>query len=468
VRTVIYTRVSLDRSGEGLGVSRQLDDCRGLVAHRGWTVTREFVENDVSAAGKRPRPHFEDLLRDIEAGAVDAVVAWSLDRLTRNRRDTVRLIETCEPRRVVIALVRGSDLDLATPAGRMTAGILAEVARHEIDQKGDRQRRAAQQAAERGLPPGGPRPFGFDDDRLTLREDEAQAIRDGYAAVLAGASIASVARDWNDRGLGIGRPRTSKLHVGEPSQWSAPTVRTLLLKPRNAGLRARHGEVVGDAQWPAIVPESTWRATVAALTSSGRLRRHQAPPNTQYLLSGVALCGVCGSTVNAGTHRGRYHAYRCREALGHVARRGDDADTYVSEVVIARLAQPDAAVLLEDGKRPDVGQLRDTASALRARLEALAVEFADGELTAGQLRAASERLRERLAATEAELADAGRVSILGPLVGTADVRAAWGRLSTDRQRAVIDLLMTVTLHPTGRGARKFNPDTVAIEWKVDS
>jgi hypothetical protein len=69
---------------------------------------------------------------------------------------------------------------------------------------------------------------------------------------------------------------------------------------------------------------------------------------------------------------------------------------------------------------------------------------------------------ERLAAIDKELADAGRVDILGPLVGAADVLAAWDALSTSRKRAVLDILMTVVIHPPGRGTRNFDPATVEL------
>ncbi|MGH3096475.1 MAG: recombinase family protein, partial [Streptosporangiales bacterium] len=140
MRAAVYLRISQDRTGDELGVTRQRDDAQQLVSQRGWTLIHEYPDNDVSAAGKKPRPQFDAMLASVERGEIDAIVAWSLDRLTRNRRDQLRLIETCEPHRVTIALCRGSDMDLSTPAGRMSADILASVARNEIEVKSDRSR----------------------------------------------------------------------------------------------------------------------------------------------------------------------------------------------------------------------------------------------------------------------------------------------------------------------------------------
>src|SRR5262245_13526943 len=101
MRAAVYLRQSQDRSGEGLGVDRQREDCEKLIAQRGWQLVATHVDNDVSAAGRKPRPRFDELLAGVAGGTVDAIVAWNLDRLTRNRRDQLRLVETCEPRKTI-------------------------------------------------------------------------------------------------------------------------------------------------------------------------------------------------------------------------------------------------------------------------------------------------------------------------------------------------------------------------------
>src|SRR5690349_24225213 len=155
MRAFVYTRQSSDRSGQGLAVARQREDCLKLVKQRGWTIVGEREDNDLSASGKRKRPGFEAVMEAVEAGQVDVVVAWALDRLTRSARERLRLVESCKAAGVSLALVRGSDYDLTTPAGRFSIGILGEVAQMEIDQKSDRQIRSQQQAAEQGRPAGG-------------------------------------------------------------------------------------------------------------------------------------------------------------------------------------------------------------------------------------------------------------------------------------------------------------------------
>ncbi|MFJ1538676.1 recombinase family protein [Micromonospora chalcea] len=477
VDTVIYLRQSQDRTGDELGVTRQREDTRKLCELRGWRVVAEYVDNDTSAAGKRQRPGFEAVLAAVQEGRAACVVAWDMTRLTRNARDRLRLLELGKRQGLTVAFVRGTDLDLSTPAGRLTADILGSVAQHEIEQKSDRQKRAALQAAEQGRRIGGRRPFGYEADGVTIREPEAAAIRDAYEAVLAGVPLGRVAADWNARGLTTPQAKRD----GSPSPWSAQTVRPVLLNPRYAGLRAHVTEalresmnpraarlkaIVGPAAWEGLVTEETWRAAVELLTDPSRLT---GPRGGRGLLTGVAQCGVCGATVHRGAapaRRGRegHATYRCRAALGHVGRAAEPVEEYVAEVVIARLERPDAALLLADDNRPDAGQLRREARALRVRLDSLAGLLADGVLTEAGVRRESAKLRAKLAEVEAAQADAGRVNVLGPLVGAEDVRAAWEGLDTDRQRVVIETLMTVTLLPPGRGTRTFRPESVVIDW----
>ena len=143
----MYLRISLDRTGHAAGVTRQRDDCERRCRDRGWRVVAVESDNDASAArGARRRPGFEAMLQRLEAGEAQVLVAWSLDRLQRSRRDEVRLYEVCQARGVTISLVNGADLDLSTAGGRFTADALSSVARYEIELKSDRQRAAQAQA----------------------------------------------------------------------------------------------------------------------------------------------------------------------------------------------------------------------------------------------------------------------------------------------------------------------------------
>ena len=295
LRAALYLRVSEDKSGEALAVARQREDATAMVERRGWSVAREFTDNSVSAAGKVGRPQFEALLDAVRAGLVDVVVAWALDRLCRTARDRLALIEACRDAGVMIALVRGSDMDPTTPAGRLALGILGEVAQHEIDQKSDRQRRAVQQRAQAGLPARfTPAPFGWRDDRVTEHPVHGPALRAAAEHMLSGGSLRTVARQWEAAGLVTPQARGTA--------WIPSVIRSMLLNPRLAGLSVHAGEVVGHGQWAAILSEETHRALVAHLTDPSRSRqRPRREPST--LLGGIARC-PCGEPVYGGRANG--------------------------------------------------------------------------------------------------------------------------------------------------------------------
>jgi site-specific DNA recombinase len=459
-RAALYFRQSLDVQE---GIDRQRARCRALAKARGWTVVDEYVDNDTSASKARgATTAWARLLADATEKKFDFVVAVDLDRLVRSVGDLVTLTETGAK-----VLTVDGEIDLTSADGEFRATMLAGIARFETRRKGERQKRANAARALAGKRSGGRRPFGFDADGLTVRNNEAEAIRDAYTALLAGVPLAEIARTWNGQGLVGGHKRykgerdTDNRPI-EPSSWVAGSVRLVLLNPRYIGKRAHNDEIVADAVWPAIVDESTWRAADALLRNPAR---DSGRANGRYLLSGIALCGVCGSTVHAGGNaRKGVRAYRCSGSMGHVARKAEPVEEFVGAVIVGRLRRVDARDLLSDSARPDAAALHTEANGIRARLDALAVEFADGALTGSQLRVATARLRERLADVEGQVADAGRVNVLGPLIGAEDVGAAWEALTTSRQRVIVAALMRVTLFPPGRGVRTFRPETVGIEW----
>ena len=204
---VIYLRISLDRTGDEAGVRRQQEDNERRCADRGWQVTEVLSDNDISASGKRKRPGFERLLTLIAEGRVKVVVAWALDRLQRSRRDELRLYELCREHGVTVSLVRGPDLEWTTPAGRFIADTLSATARLEIEAKSDRQKRANRQAAMAGQRRSGRRPFAYEPDGVTIRDAEAEALREAYASFLSGVSLGGICRTLTAAGFTTGAGR---------------------------------------------------------------------------------------------------------------------------------------------------------------------------------------------------------------------------------------------------------------------
>jgi site-specific DNA recombinase len=462
-RAAIYCRISEDRTGAGLGIERQEQDCRALAEQLGWVVVEVFADNDLSAYSGKRRPGYQALLDGLRAGTADAVICWHTDRLHRRPVELEEYIAVCEPRGVPTQTVKAGPIDLATPAGRMVARQLGAVGRYEVEHQIERQVAARLQAVTDGRWTGGRRPYGYEADGVTVIGAEAACVAEACRQVLAGMSLNAITRELNRRGC-----RTS---TGRP--WRQTELRRVLLRPRNAGLMQYRGEVVGQADWSPLVDEDTWRAVVAVLTDP--TRRTNPGAGARWLLSGMALCGVCGAPVrstSAGMAHGRRTkpAYTCRSGK-HVVRDAAECDRFVEQVILERLSRPDVRELLVPDQRAKITALHTRDSALRERLDELARLYGDGAIDALQLQAATASIRTQREQITAELATASRGSVLSGVADAADPARVWKGLDLSRRRAIVDTLVTVTILPGRKGRRPgwrpgqtyFDPAAVRVE-----
>jgi len=448
--TAIYVRQSLDKTGEEAAVERQESSCRQLAGAKDWTVAQLYRDNSISATSGRTRPEFERLLADIEAGTVQNVIVWHLDRLTRSMRDLTRVIEAGQSRRVNIASVHGVSLDLGDPTGVAVATILTAIAAMEVQHKGQRQKAANRQRATKGNAHWVRRPFGYErtGDKVTVVPKEAAALREAADRVMAGDTLASIVRDFNAAGW------TST--VGKP--WNVTSLRRALINPRTAGRRLYNGEDMGAGVWEPIFSEDLHQALEQKLTDP---RRRTAPDdlNSKYLLSGIAHCGKCGnkmfaSPVNSGGKT--WMVYRCFGGYC-TTRRLDLVDLVVENIVIGVLSRPDAATLFSG--EADSRKLRSKAAELRDRRDALAALLADGLLSPAAVREQSGRITSELLSVENALSAAGSLNPAANVVHADDVGAAWAALPLGHKRQIIRSLMEVTVLPAGKGVR-FKPEQV--------
>jgi DNA invertase Pin-like site-specific DNA recombinase len=452
----IYCRISFDRSGEGLGVERQEQLCRKLAKERGWTVAEVYVDNDRSAFTGKPRPAYTRMLSDIENGLRDAVVCVDLDRLTRRPAELEAFMELADRHHIALANVSG-DTDLSSSDGRFKARIMGAVARQESERKGERVAREAEQAARRGVPRGSRRPFGYEADRVTVREDEAALIKDAVERVLDGVTVPSIARDWNARGL----PSPQGAAYG----WSSTTVMGILRNPRIAGLRAHKGEVVAEGVWLAIVDRETFERLQA------KIRRTVRPGRSpKRLLSAIARCGRCGSPLwnsNRTDNGRRVSRYCCIKrpgapGCGATTVVAERLDELITDAVLHRLGTRAMAKAL---RKPPRRRVDVDVTRLERDLEDLAADFGAGSISRREWLAARKPLDERLARARRTLDATNGTAALAPFHGT-DVRETWDKLDVDRQRAVLSALIDrVVVRPATKPGT-FTPDRVDVVWRV--
>jgi site-specific DNA recombinase len=449
-RAVVYTRISADREGAGLGIERQRQDCEALATALGWSIVETFADNDISAYSGKPRPGYLAMLDALEAGRADAVLAWHADRLHRSPAELEGFIDLCDRRGVVVRTVQAGEIDLSTPSGKMTARIVGAVARHEIDHARQRMVAAHAQSAKNGSAHGRV-PFGYKAVRVGSKvvdrvpdEKQAPVVREIARRVMAGESLYSIAADLTERG--IPTPGTSPA-------WRASIMKQMMVRPTYAGMRSHHGTVTPGSWEPQISPED--HAVIVSLLNDPKRKTHRgvAP---KYLLSGIAKCGVCGDPLWRLKSNG-HSAYACAKNRC-VSRRVEPVDTLIEAAVISKCESMSGIEDLADDGVLDATQ---EARRLRTQLDSFVDRAAEGELTASSLARIEAKLLPQILAAEQRAQ-----SVVNPLVADllgANAQARWSKMPVASKRSVVRSLMNVTIKPGGRG-RVFRPEFVQVEW----
>jgi site-specific DNA recombinase len=458
----IYARISSDVEGSGLGVARQLEDCRKLADSLGWPVAEEYVDNDLSAYSGKRRPGYERMLADLRDGERDAVIVYHVDRLTRRPIELEQFLEAMDAAKVRQVRFVVGDTDLNTGDGLLVVRMLAAVAANESATKSRRVKRKMEQNAAAGKPHGGwVRPFGYAPDKVTVIESEAVVIRQLAQRFLAGESLRSLAAWLEDNGI--------RSVVGKP--WRSPTVRTLLRSGRIAGLREHNGVIVGPAVWPAIISEEQHRrirALMAQKAASGRraVRR--------YALSGLLRCGKCGHTLYSAARK-TTRRYVCQagpdhHGCGKLTVVAAPVEELIAKAVLYRLDTPELADALAGRTQQDqaLAEVAEQLAGDRAQLEELATTYADRLITQREWLAARKPIEDRIISSERRLTRASGSDALHGLIGNGEeLGRTWDSLNLDRQTAIIRAVLDHTVIAPGvLGARSLDRERVRPVWRL--
>lgn len=515
---MIYCRISDDREGRQNGVDRQERQCRALAERNGDDVVHVFVDDDRSAYSGKPRPDYIKMLAFLGDGQALGVYALAPTRLYRRLDDGLAFFKLINERRLAVETVKQGRYDLSTADGRRDALRAAIDAQYESELIGERVRDAKADTMAQGLYRGGPRPFGYEPDGLTVRTlecprcpgsegfsaereckacgtaavnspgSEAWHLEKAIDAVPAGESLRSIERTWRD--LGVRAPERRKrqpdgaMGPAEAREWQWTAIRKVLMRPRNAGLIDHDGEIVGRAAWPAIVDEGRWRACMAVLTSPER--RKTTSTARLWIGSGLYRCW-CGQPMKM-TPSGPTKAealkgaksrptYRCSAAVSHTVRDANRLDTYVQDRAIERLSREDAITLLLPAAPAEepLEELAAQANALRTKLDSIAADYAADLMTRKQMLDATALTRKRLEKLDTRMTQRASGSVLASLpLGTPDIAEQWDGYHLNKKRAIIDALMTVTVRKGRRGRLPgfkagstdgyFDESTIDLQW----
>jgi site-specific DNA recombinase len=470
--TVAYNRISRFRVARGAvdtlvsrGVDRQGADAEACAEMLQLGPVRHFTDNNrlASKYRSREREQFAALLAHIRSGAVAYVLVWVVDRVIRDTDDLSDLLAACrQGGALLVQTASGTTCNPNDPEDVLRLKISGAVAEYEVAKMSMRVLRAQAERVKVGATHGGPRRFGYEPGMTDIRESEAHWVRWMAAGVLAGRSLKSLTAELN----------ANQVKTATGIAWRASNLGQFLRRPMLAGLRTHKGEIVGQAAWPAILELSTWEAVRVLLEDPAR--RTSQTQARRYLLSSLAVCGVCGSVL-----RGRNNGYRdavrpsyiCEENRC-ISRRADLVEERVRLEVVERLSKIDAAAVLAepDDSPSEADQLRARIDTLKANLRALADEAVLGLITRDQLHSATATVNAEIAKLEAQtatlaLAETQPLAVLQGLAGRPDAAALFDALDLDRRRAIVDALCTVTVHRAARKGARFDPALVQVDWK---
>jgi DNA invertase Pin-like site-specific DNA recombinase len=335
-RSAVYTRKSTE---EGLErefntLDAQRESCEAYVASQraeGWVLVQDRYDDGGFSGGTLERPALSRLLADIEAGRIDVVVVYKIDRLSRSLMDFAKLVEVFDRHDVTFVSVTQS-FSTTTSMGRLTLNILLSFAQFEREVIGERIRDKFAASRARGMWMGGSVPLGYDvrDRKLVVNEVEAATVRrvfEGFVAIGSATQLSKVLRAeavTTKRGRPIDKADIYKL----------------------LNTRVYLGEVVhkgnvypGEHQ--SIIARDLWETVHSILTESPRARANRSRAQSPALLRGL-IFGVDGRAMSP-THtrrRGRLYRYYVSQS----ALKGS-GDTNLETIRRVSAAEIEAAVV---------------------------------------------------------------------------------------------------------------------------
>jgi site-specific DNA recombinase len=312
IRCAIYCRKS---SEEGLNqtfnsLDAQREACLAYVQSQrreGWIAIADRFDDPGFSGGNLDRPALQRLLRDIEAGRIDTIICYKIDRLSRSLADFTRLVEILDRHSVSLVSITES-FNTATSLGRLNLNMVLSFAQYERELAGERIRDKVAASRRKGMWMGGHVPMGYvvRDRALAVEEPEAALVRHIFARFLQVGSATKLVQELNAAGH---RTRRGRL-------FDKGVVYRLLNNPTYVGEVAHKGAVY-PGEHEAVVDRATWDKVRAILAQKQHRRACQTRAATPALLKGL-IFGP-DDRVMAPSHtrkRGRvYRFYRTATSL---------------------------------------------------------------------------------------------------------------------------------------------------------
>jgi site-specific DNA recombinase len=319
LRCAIYTRKSTE---EGLeqnfnSLQAQRESAEAYIASQrqtGWIALEQHYDDGGFSGASIERPALKRLLGEIETGAIDCVVVYKVDRLSRSLLDFARLISVFDQHGVNFVSVT-QDFNTTTSLGRLTLNILLSFAQFEREIISERTRDKLGASRRKGKWIGGIPVLGYDVDpqggRLIVNTTEAERVREIFRIADHVGSLAAALKRMNARGITTKDWTTRKGNHRPGRPFAKGILRALLGNVLYKGSILHKGTVYPGEQ-PALVEEQLWNRVNERLLHNGRLQAGRAHSKQEALLAGLLYCGQCGSLLTPTfTRRRTYRYYVC-------------------------------------------------------------------------------------------------------------------------------------------------------------
>ncbi len=336
-------------------VDAQLQSCRNYVENRaadGWVVAKEYSDLGVSGA-TLDRPGFKALMRDVDAGKIDVIVAYRLDRISRSLMDFLVWQDDLMKRGVHIAITSQA-IDNSTIEGRLHISVFMAFAQYDRETITSRIRDKAAASAARGLYVGGRPPYGYRRGELGMLKtepEEGKAVRFIFEKYLDGVSRAEIARRLHKMGLPVPMPHGKSR---EGVAWSQAMINRIIRRQMYSGVICYKNEVYPGLH-EAFVGAECWAEAMRKLQEEIPMRKREVVkhPEIDYALGGILRCPHCGAELNGTYSLGRggklYRYYKCPHKRGDVKK-----PCALKRISAAKIEEAAAEQLCRLGRNPRI------------------------------------------------------------------------------------------------------------------
>ncbi len=317
IRCAIYTRKSnedgLEQKFNSLDAQRVA--CEKYIKSReGWVALAKRYDDGGFSGKNLERPAIKELFEDVKAGEVDCVVVYTLDRLSRETKDSIEVTSFFRRHRVNFIAVT-QIFDNNTPMGKFVQTVLSGAAQLEREMIVERVKNKIATSKEQGLWMGGTLPLGYDvkDKELIINEKEAKTVKHIFERYMELRSMAELARELNREGYRTKRfeAKSGKVYGGEI--FKKATVRRIITNPTYMG-KVKHYDKQYKGKHEAIIEEEKWQKAQELIKD----QPYRKAKYEEALLKGIIKCKSCNVNMTltyAKKENKRYRYYVCNNHL---------------------------------------------------------------------------------------------------------------------------------------------------------